>query len=339
MLDNVLLLAVLAVLILLLLALLYLRHPSCAPQPLRLDRLARDRATTDSMCGVTPFRWARHGTCALCADEARVLVLDGCAHDGLCKTCMRGYLTEQAGDATNFPVKCAFHVDGCRSIVSPNVARAVLGADSAEYDAFTRFHLQAAVGSLVPCPVCTVPLVYDPTDSTLRGEPVRCGHCKRSVCLSCNSAWHPGRTCDQEQGRESPTPRRFFSLRLKPRPTTQSLLRQGKQCPRCRTHIIHYRGHACHHIMPSGGCPSCGHHFCYVCLGPYNRCGCPFEGSTFCGRSPVFPFKDCGCPPCPDCKPGRPCVGCDADARCRSCHPPIAKRVRKGLKRTLVALF
>ena len=124
MLDNVLLLAVLAVLILLLLALLYLRHPSCAPQPLRLDRLARDRATTDSMCGVTPFRWARHGTCALCADEARVLVLDGCAHDGLCKTCMRGYLTEQAGDATNFPVKCAFHVDGCRSIVSPNVARA-----------------------------------------------------------------------------------------------------------------------------------------------------------------------------------------------------------------------
>ena len=188
MLDNVLLLAVLAVLILLLLALLYLRHPSCAPQPLRLDRLARDRATTDSMCGVTPFRWARHGTCALCADEARVLVLDGCAHDGLCKTCMRGYLTEQAGDATNFPVKCAFHVDGCRSIVSPNVARAVLGADSAEYDAFTRFHLQAAVGSLVPCPVCTVPLVFDPTDSTLRGEPVRCGHCKRSVCLSCNSA-------------------------------------------------------------------------------------------------------------------------------------------------------
>ena len=36
---------------------------------------------------------------------------------------------------------------------------------------------------------------------------------------------------------------------------------------------------------------------------------------------------------------GAPCVGCDADARCRSCHPPIAKRVRKGLKRTLVALF
>ena len=36
---------------------------------LRLDRLARDRATTDSMCGVTPFRWARHGTCALCAVE------------------------------------------------------------------------------------------------------------------------------------------------------------------------------------------------------------------------------------------------------------------------------
>ena len=69
------------------------------------------------------------------------------------------------------------------------------------------------------------------------------------------------------------------------------------------------------------------------------HCGCPFEGSTFCGRSPVFPFKDCGCPPCPDCKPGRPCVGCDADARCRSCHPPIAKRVRKSLKRTLVALL
>jgi hypothetical protein len=76
---------------------------------------------------------------------------------------------------------------------------------------------------------------------------------------------------------------------------------------------MHYYGHECHHIRPDGGCPTCHHHFCYVCLGSSYDAGtchskgctsdgcrsqslprctrqtCNFSGSTFCGSPP-----DCG---------------------------------------------
>jgi len=97
---------------------------------------------------------------------------------------------------------------------------------------------------------------------------------------------------------------------------TRAFLAQAKQCPCCGEGIVHYRGHGCHHIKPCGGCPRCGHHFCYVCLGDYRTCGCPFQGSTFCGtRGGV----DCGCPPCPVCRPGQPCNQCCGDHTCPSC--------------------
>ena len=98
-----------------------------------------------------------------------------------------------------------------------------------------------------------------------------------------------------------------------------------KRCPGCGEGIQHPRGHACHHIKPGTGCPTCGTHFCYVCLstgaeneaarGSRSRCACPRGSwSTFCSAA-------CDCPDCLDCAPGRPCDECDNDGRCFVCQP------------------
>lgn len=82
-----------------------------------------------------------------------------------------------------------------------------------------------------------------------------------------------------------------------------------KPCPRCRAPITCFKGHACHHIRPGGGCSVCHHQFCYMCLAPWHTCRCP----TYC-------TDNCGCPSCPTCQPGQACDGCDGDGRCPSCN-------------------
>ena len=106
------------------------------------------------------------------------------------------------------------------------------------------------------------------------------------------------------------------------RAETEAALPEGafKRCPGhhaggapCGEGIQHPRGHACHHIKPGGGCPSCGSHFCYTCLAPYDG-GCP-------NGCPLFCNNECDCPDCLECSPGRPCDECDNDGRCWVCQP------------------
>ncbi len=98
--------------------------------------------------------------------------------------------------------------------------------------------------------------------------------------------------------------------------TENFINRTTKACPSCGYRISHARGHGCHHIKPGGGCPQCGTHWCYVCGGIYNECGCTFQGSSFCGEKNG---QDCGCLPCESCATGTPCDQCDRDGRCPYC--------------------
>jgi hypothetical protein len=78
-----------------------------------------------------------------------------------------------------------------------------------------------------------------------------------------------------------------------------------KRCPVCNKPVVHYFNHGCHHIgFASGKC--CGHHWCYVCRGPYP-----------CKKCPLMCNPHCGCPPCPDCKPSMPCGNCWGCQQCR----------------------
>ena len=101
-------------------------------------------------------------------------------------------------------------------------------------------------------------------------------------------------------------------LHLDDEVTVDLLQRTSKPCPSCQTPISHYKGHACHHIKPGGGCPGCHHHFCYVCLfdSGLTWTGCP-------NRCPPFCNDVCGCPRCPDCVPGHSCASCQG---CQVCN-------------------
>ena len=115
--------------------------------------------------------------------------------------------------------------------------------------------------------------------------------------------------------------------------TTAAIAATTKPCPKCGAGVSHYHGHSCHHISPSGGCPSCGQHFCYSCLGLGKHCR---SCRIYCSSNDivanlktgaVWPVdKRCGCPICPDCRPGRkPCVHCHGDCVvCMGVVPPGA---------------
>jgi hypothetical protein len=113
-----------------------------------------------------------------------------------------------------------------------------------------------------------------------------------------------------------------------------------KRCPGrrpdgslCGEGIQHPRGHACHHIKPGTGCPTCRTHFCFACLGPHPcRSGC----RMFCTPSPHEPAAAaCDCSDCIDCAPGRPCADCDNDGRCFVCQPDRRPRLAPGARPTI----
>ena len=75
---------------------------------------------------------------------------------------------------------------------------------------------------------------------------VECPHCEEQYCHRCLAFWfdHDGYTCEEwEDARD----------RGADRQTERELRRGHKSCPNCGTLFVHYRGHACHHIVRGGG--------------------------------------------------------------------------------------
>ena len=238
------------------------------------------------------------GSCLICAGEGvSVIVQEGCNHpsETMCKSCLASYIRERLEDIEHFPVKCAMHSNGCPETISFRTAEIAL-EDRSEFEGesselrsaaiardknkFLQFHLTKSVGYVVSCPCCHS-IVISQHENALHGQPVRCNNiaeCGKRFCVDCQVEWHQGLTCAQYKGEQVDD-------------ATQRLLDQGKRCPGCGTGIIHYYGHECHHIKPDGGCPTCHHHFCYVCLGSYHDAGtCQAKGCTSGGcRSQSLP--------------------------------------------------
>lgn len=108
----------------------------------------------------------------------------------------------------------------------------------------------------------------------------------------------------------------------------------SRPCPCGRFEGIHYHGHYCHILL----CGVCNIQYCVQCGGVDERikalhneddnyilCRCAFSGRilghTFCTNNDILKNLDrsqkdvpldgrCGCPICPDCKPGAPCEYC-----------------------------
>jgi len=90
-------------------------------------------------------------------------------------------------------------------------------------------------------------------------------------------------------------------------------LEGAKKCPNCKSPVLRYKKHRCHHVECR-----CGHHFCFLCLkgGSQKTCGCVINCSL-----------DCSCPICPVCKPGHPCDECQGCSACTIAKGWGAKKI------------
>eukprot|EP00808_Paulinella_micropora_P003652 g29504.t1 len=256
---------------------------------------------------VAPERSSITADCVLCTEEQQELFRisqDPACEHRFCKSCIENTMNlimKQRKWPGQCP--CEHKAEKIRFITAEILAAVSAGEVSAP-DLAGRFLFQqisaAEPGfSGVTCPVAScgsMSLVHES-----QGACLLCRDSSQMMCWKCSIPWHTGLTCAEYQAR-------FRDQDDK----TQALIRStSKPCPNCSAPTSHYREHECHHIRPGTGCPSCHHHFCYVCLQSsglswVKRCTCP-----------VFCDQTCGCPICPDCKPGRPCSLCpNDDGRC-----------------------
>ncbi|KNC79806.1 hypothetical protein SARC_07818 [Sphaeroforma arctica JP610] len=179
------------------------------------------------------------------------------------------------------------------------------GLTNQELDKFGNFYAESLIGkgNRIFCPdaACGV-MIEIPTGHNPSYKRTRCPSCAHAFCFDCKNPWHSKLTCAEASALPRAHHHTIASSRL--------IAETSKACPNCPTNISHWKGHGCHHILVDTGCPGCGKHFCYACLAPYH-----LDGSDRCACS-RFCDDECGCLPCPDCKPGAHCMACDNDGRC-----------------------
>eukprot|EP01087_Luapelamoeba_hula_P020244 TRINITY_DN687_c0_g2_i3.p1 TRINITY_DN687_c0_g2~~TRINITY_DN687_c0_g2_i3.p1 ORF type:complete len:755 (+),score=45.93 TRINITY_DN687_c0_g2_i3:109-2373(+) len=260
--------------------------------------------------------------CAICMDDQKpaseLFCLGRCGHV-LCIYCTVNVIRTALADAAGqFPVRCPANTQtgpcpgqiGLQAVealvtVSQRIATDPAEAlTSAELDRFNLFNNIAAISpehrTYCPRQECGGLIIVDAIGCQAgeNGREVACPYCRHIFCQNCKEAWHQGVSCD-DAARDA---------RERTQETNALILDTAKRCPSCRIAVTHYRNHGCHHIAPGRGCPGCGHHFCYACLGPYP-----------CRRCRLFCNNDCGCPICPDCRPGVKCSLCSG---CPACKVP-----------------
>jgi len=170
-------------------------------------------------------------------------------------------------------------------------------------------------------------------------QKVECPYCSQESCRWCKGTdWHVGLNCVQAQIKDQLE---------NPDASKRLVAATTKKCPYCNNAVTRYHGHGCHHIgYGIGGCPGCSKHWCFVCRGEFGKCGCDYQGSTFCKQDDIAQYLEdaeggfsrdgrCGCLICPDCKPGHPCtsgsMGCNGECVvCKGIVPPVQPKALKA---------
>ncbi|KAF2438526.1 hypothetical protein P171DRAFT_162724 [Karstenula rhodostoma CBS 690.94] len=178
-----------------------------------------------------------------------------CGHT-YCKQC---FVDQCAQHSTEFPIRClAYHEDRgeCSEPLSPYDLQG-LPSDvlenlfKASFRQCVRSH--PAQFRYCPIPACSrLNFLERPPDTTATIDStttITCNGCGASFCLSCNSAAHPSRTCEQAGNNAS-----LDDWKSK---------NGAKDCPKCGVTTI--KAYGCNHIQ----CAACMAHFCWHCLASF----------------------------------------------------------------------
>lgn len=194
-------------------------------------------------------------SCYICRDEhpkSAVVSYGPCG----CKTypqCMVKYLQAWT-DLKKYPVSCGFCLETLDTQLCLDALRGTPEADALESLSLFHDHIK----SLRYCsnPRCATP--FDFEETLCSSTRVQCTLCKTVSCVSCNTEWHEGVTCEE--------------MELENALSKLAREKKWQKCPSCSGLIELVAG--CSHVECICGC-----NFCYKCGNPYEeRCTCMLDG-------------------------------------------------------------
>uniref|UniRef100_A0ACD5UL99 Uncharacterized protein n=1 Tax=Avena sativa TaxID=4498 RepID=A0ACD5UL99_AVESA len=180
-------------------------------------------------------------------------------HHYFCQKCMRTYCKMHVKEGTVLKLTCPD--TKCGGVVSPNILKTLLEED--EFERWEGLLLQRtldAMNDLVYCPRCETACLEDECNDAV------CPSCLFSFCTLCTNHRHVGKDCMTPEERIRILEERLKSKKLQSDQkkidearSLQTIMRDAKQCPRCKMAISKIEG--CNKMT----CSNCGHYFCYVC--------------------------------------------------------------------------
>uniref|UniRef100_A0ACD5YY81 Uncharacterized protein n=1 Tax=Avena sativa TaxID=4498 RepID=A0ACD5YY81_AVESA len=198
--------------------------------------------------------------CMICFSECPGVdfIILPCDHY-FCQKCIRTYCKMHVKEGTVLKLTCPD--TKCGGVVSPNILKTLLEED--EFERWEGLLLQRtldAMNDLVYCPRCETACLEDECNDAM------CPSCLFSFCTLCTNHRHVGKDCMTPEERIRILEERLKSKKLQSDQkkidearSLQTIMRDAKQCPRCKMAISKIEG--CNKMT----CSNCGHYFCYVC--------------------------------------------------------------------------
>lgn len=153
-------------------------------------------------------------------------------------------MIEQSGKV--YTMKCPNQT--CTHKVEGKVVQDLLGEDS--YKKFKKFVLGYEIARSKNKKFCPYPGCESIIEAMENATQITCGNCKKDVCFSCQTEWHPKKSCSEAQKEMY----KGWALDI-----------GAHRCPKCKVPIEKNEG--CSHM----NCQQCGHSWCWVCGLPLNH--------------------------------------------------------------------
>lgn len=84
-----------------------------------------------------------------------------------------------------------------------------------------------------------------------------CPSCQGKTCISCDTIWHTGLSCEEEQ-------ERLAQIKKNDEASEERIKKEAKRCPKCDVPGEKISG--CDHMK----CPSCQYEYCWICFADYD---------------------------------------------------------------------
>lgn len=218
----------------------FIRHSDVYDEWIYFNNIRRLRPIKSVAKKKLTFFDRHSGECCICLTEKVYSSWLGCSHL-YCEGCKRQFLLHALGDASQFPLKCPQHIDGCKAVVLQEHVQCIL--NPRQLIVFQMRNVQVAIqdAEMVECPFCHVSQLADGENKLMRF--VYCPQCLRMFQNPLTISVVENRMLDdvaKEQG--------------------------FQKCPTCNLWIEKIEG-GCNHMThtAASGCSKPRTDFCYLC--------------------------------------------------------------------------